>query len=284
MWFPVKKCRRHCNKQERRFDYRNSKSFVKTEKEFAISYGSGHAQGFVGIDSFSFGGHLVKNQAIGVAQWSGNRLGRDVDGIFGLGSPKLLIIEGSKTALQNMVEQGVIPKHQFSFLLRHFEGPSLLSIGGYDESLVNGSVHWAPVNHPSRWAVNVNGVSVGNKIVPSNTSALIDSGTSLLLISNSALDSIANLLKATKVRSGNYQVACEGLPDLEFSINGVNFAIENSEYALQDDDYTVDDGKCSLAIRGVDFEVWVLGDVFMRNKLVIFDADENKIGFATVKK
>ena len=248
MWFPVKKCRHRCNKHERRFDYRHSKTFVKTDNEFGISYGSGYATGFVGYDSVSFGGHLVKNQAIGVARWNDHSLGADIDGIFGLGSSKRSVIQNSKTALQNMVEQGVVPKNQFSFLLRHSEQQSVLTLGGYDESLVNGSVHWAPVNHPSRWAVRVDSISVGNKVLPSNTSALIDSGTSLIVVSTHAFDQIAALLKATQVPSGFYQIDCKGLPDIEFSINGIDFAIENSQYAIEDVDYTVDDGKCILGI------------------------------------
>lgn len=267
------------------FDFDASKTFIGTESYFSIMYGSGNAFGLVAYDSVSIGGHPVKNQTIGIVFSLSLDIDIPFDGVLGLGSSNLTSIENSKTVLENMVEQGVIPKNQFSFLLRHSNEQSVLSLGGYDESLIDGTMHWAPVTDVKRWTVNVDSMTVGDKVLQfSADKVLVDSGTSAITISTDAFTPIVGLLNATLAPSGNHQVECQGLPNVEFKINGVDFVVENSQYAVKDADKTIDPGKCVLAIVGQDIGFWVLGDAFMRNKLIAFDAEENRIGFGILKK
>ncbi|XP_033370812.1 pepsin A-like isoform X1 [Parus major] len=78
------------------------------------------------------------------------------------------------------------------------------------------------------------------------------------------------------------QISCEAvsnLPNLIFHIHGKEFPVPPRAYVLRSNGY------CSLGFQGMDVpteegELWILGDVFIREYYIIFDRANNKVGLS----
>ncbi|XP_066176497.1 pepsin A-like isoform X1 [Sylvia atricapilla] len=78
------------------------------------------------------------------------------------------------------------------------------------------------------------------------------------------------------------QIRCEAvsnLPSLIFHIHGQEFPVPPRAYVLRSNGY------CSLGLQGMDTpteegELWILGDVFIREYYVIFDRANNHVGLS----
>lgn len=94
--------------------------------------------------------------------------------------------------MENLNESSLLPQKFFSFRLSTNPGESGLTIGGVDnaaferETLVS-----VPVTDKGYWQVNLGGISRLNHTVPGsvNTPAIVDTGTTLILVSEAIADS-----------------------------------------------------------------------------------------------
>ena len=121
-----------------------------------------------------------------------------------------------------------------------------------------------------------------NEVLASDvTEALIDSATSGLYVPTPIFNRMKSLLNAKEVGPGLYQVECQGLPDIIFKINGVIFVVDYAQYALAPvNNPYIDAGKCQLEVYESSFPAFHLGNSFMKNKLVVFDSENKRMGFA----
>jgi len=82
--------------------------------------------------------------------------------------------------LQALKDNDSISSRVFSFQIKEAGEPSLLTIGGYDQSA---SLSWNPLVDTDYWSVKLSKVSIGGSEIPLSASkAIVDSGTSLLLV------------------------------------------------------------------------------------------------------
>ena len=124
-------------------------------------------------------------------------------------------------------------------------------------------------------------VSVGGTSYDSSTSAIVDSGTSLLTGPTKTVKTLAESVGAKRNVAGEYTVDCDAnLPDLTFTIGG-------NAYTLTGDEYVIKSGTtCLFAMMGLDVPrpagpLWILGDVFMRKFYTVFDYENEQVAFAT---
>jgi hypothetical protein len=66
-------------------------------------------------------------------------------------------------------------------------------------------------------------------------------------------------------------------PDLTFTFGGSEkFVLSSHDYLLKDSA----SGKCIPLIMPSGFDLWIMGDVFLRKYYTVFDMDNERVGFA----
>jgi hypothetical protein len=124
-----------------------------------------------------------------------------------------------------------------------FAQNGLLSFGGLpDSSWYTGSISWVPrvMTSPlnSWWSVDVQQVTFGSvKATGADSYAIVDTGTTLILIDNSIFNPIYDSVSGSSIdsTSGLWSIPCSAvssLPDLTFVMNGYDFSLTPSQYIL----------------------------------------------------
>jgi hypothetical protein len=154
-------------------------------------------------------------------------------------------------------------------------------LGGTDPAYYTGDIAWVPLLSADYWRITVDSITVdGSEVTtPDQRTAIVDSGTSLLVGPEDAVASITSALNATENFAGEYFVDCDAeLPTMVIYINGLPYQIDGADLILESG------GECLLLIMGLDLTGtgvdWILGDVFMRKYYSVFDYANQQVGFA----
>jgi hypothetical protein len=286
LWVPAKDCS-NCGGsiigRKSKYDRTKSSTYVVDDAPFAIQYGSGPVSGNWSVDTANMAGLDIEAQrfaevkdasGLGVAYKAGH-----FDGILGLAFDSISI-DKTPTPFKNLIDQGKVDKGVFAFYLGD-EADGELTIGGWDESKYTGDLTWVPLSSATYWEIAMDDVSVGGTSYASSTSAIVDSGTSLLTGPTKTVKTLAESVGAKRNIAGEYTVDCDAsLPDLTFTIAG-------EAYTLTGDEYVIKSGTtCLFAMMGLDVPrpngpLWILGDVFMRKFYTVFDYENEQVAFAT---
>jgi len=299
-----------------------SYSSYTTDYSWSIKYGSGDVSGYKAKDTVILGGNIVTDQTFALATtWTKNMVscGEKHSGILGF-AMKAASSDKSNTVLENMYNQGLISKKIFSVALKNTSvgQQSVLIIGEPDPEYYRGNIINSSVLEPTTvgmWLTEMTGVLRTNAAVTNLTDttvswisscksaypciALLDTGTSYLLMPSTAYNSFVNeLITISKnINSSKYchtsprgnficlKSVVESLPTLWFQIGGYALPLHASSYFLDEDCNEGDDYTC-LAIAESptesSYEYYILGDVFLRRYYVIFDESESTLGFASM--
>jgi len=286
LWVPkegCKNCGRRFIAKKEKYNSSKSSSYEEDGADFLITYGSGTVTGDWAYESVKLGEVEVKHQPFAEIQDAGGlglayTIGK-FDGILGLAFPSISI-DGKTTILENAQQQKAIPEPVFSFYLGD-EADGELTFGGYDSTKFEGELEWVDLLSPTYWLIPVDTINSGKNLLESQTSAVVDSGTSLMVGPSKTVRKIARSIGAKSNGAGQYMLDCDkkdSMPEIIFSING-------SEYTLEGKDVVIEsNGACLLAFMGVDMPPpnpeWILGDVFMRKYYTVFDFGKERVGFA----
>ena len=268
--------------------------------------------GIVGTERVTFAGITIEGQTIGVVEeavWHGDT---QSSGLVGLAFPSLTsVINGTNSTedvqssgakfnpvFTNMyMEEKVAPL--FSLALDRSEKTGgLLAIGGLPPvkhspafESVPMELTDTPTNTPTVkassgsytfYTVSVAGLKYGENA--NNLSApdhyIVDSGTSLIF----APDHISNSINALfdppailKAHQGEYVVKCDAsIPRVGVTIGRQTFYINPLDLIHRRQDGTCGTGIGSSKLTGM----LVLGDVFLRNVLAVFDVGASEMRFA----
>ncbi|XP_038675205.1 pepsin A-like [Scyliorhinus canicula] len=286
LWVPSIYCNAASCTKHRRFYPNRSSTYSTHNQRVSIQYGTGAMNGILGYDTVRIANMAIRNQEFGLATSEpGGFFGYvKFDGILGMGYQSLAA-SGATTVFHNMLAQHLVDQHLFSVYLSRENGQSGSEIlfGGIDSSHYTGQIHWVPVTREAYWQINIDRVTINGQVVACDggCAAIVDTGTSLLVGSTSAIDTIQNRIGATEGYYGMYSIDCNkvnSMPDVVFTINGMDFPLPAQAYTLKSS-YN-GQVSCSSGFGGGGGGLWILGDVFIGEYYTIFDHGNNRVGLA----
>jgi len=297
LWMPQKGCTHcgYCNPLTKntslckdKYDSSKSDDYEEDGADFEIQYGSGSVKGVFSKDTVTLAQDIaVHHQRFAeVSDAGGMGVGYVMgkfDGILGLAFDTIAI--GKTTVFGGAIEQGLVKDPVFAFYLGD-EGDGELTLGGYDETKFEGDdLKYVNLDKATYWQIKLDGISLGDAYSTDSTTAIVDSGTSLLTGPSAEIAKIALAVGAKPNVVGEYTVDCkdvDSIPDIHFTIDGVEYSLAGSDLVIQASNV------CLFAMMGMDIPApgpqWILGDVFMRRWYTVFDMGEERIGFAKAVK
>ncbi|KAF6333433.1 hypothetical protein mRhiFer1_008191 [Rhinolophus ferrumequinum] len=154
---------------------------------------------------------------------------------------------------------------------------------GGDPSDYEGDLKWVPVTKPDCWQISMDSISVNGKVITCDggCQVVVDTGTALLI---GPKDPILNILKinAEDTNTSEHIIdynTINTLPDIVFTINGSQYPVPARAYIQE-----VDSDICysKFESTSLNWDLWVLGDVFLRLYFTVFDRANGRIGLAPV--
>jgi len=294
LWVPSAKCRGFnlpCL-LHRRYASQHSRTYVQDDTPFAIKYGSGSMTGFISRDKLSVGGVEVANTtfAEATAEPGVAFLMSKFDGILGLAFAAISV-DGMLPVFDQMLKQRLLAEPLFAFWLSKdvaSERGGVLMLGGIDPAYYTGALHYVPLTRKAYWQFELDAISVGGKSLVARTTAIADTGTSLLVGPTADVNKLVQALglSVSGATMGQHTLPCSEiskLPPISFRINGREFELQPEDYVFKVEAY----GKaaCLLGVSAMDMPppagpLWIMGDVFLSKYFTVFDAGNARIGFA----
>ncbi|KAM9325265.1 pepsin A-like [Gastrophryne carolinensis] len=286
LWVPSVYCSSPACTNHHRFDPQQSSTFQGTNTPLSIQYGTGSMTGILGYDTVQVGNLQITNQMFGLSESEpGNFLTYSpFDGILGLAYPSIASSQATPV-FDNMWSQGLIPYDYFSFYLSSQEqSGSFVLFGGTDNQYWSGNLNWIPLSSESYWQITVDSISVGGQVIATSFQAIVDTGTSLLSGPPNPISNIQYYIGASQDSSGQYVINCNNIsnmPTVVITINGIQYPLSPSAYVRQNQE------GCTSGFQAMNLptnsgDLWILGDVFIRQYYVVFDRANNNVAMAPV--
>uniref|UniRef100_F6TBJ5 Pepsin A n=1 Tax=Equus caballus TaxID=9796 RepID=F6TBJ5_HORSE len=296
LWVPSTYCSSLACSDHNRFNPEDSSTYEATSESISITYGTGSMTGVLRYNTVRVSTcWLTTSSCPAPGPASGDPGGHipssflyyaPFDGILGLAYPSISS-SGATPVFDNIWDQGLVSQDLFSvYLSSDDESGSMVIFSGIDSSYYSGSLCWVPVSEEAYWQITVDSITMNGESIACSggCQAIVDTGTSLLAGPPSAIDNIQSYIGASEDYSSEAVISCssiDSLPDIVFTINGVEFHLSPSAYILEEDD------SCISGFEGMDLdtssgELWILGDVFIRQYFTIFDRANNQICLAPV--
>mmetsp|Transcript_52265 Transcript_52265/g.114724 ORF Transcript_52265/g.114724 Transcript_52265/m.114724 type:complete len:422 (+) Transcript_52265:86-1351(+) len=245
-----------------------------------VEFAMGSATGMFARDQVCLGGDIcAPADFMELTEESDNPFkDADWDGVLGLG---LQVSDAPDfNIFKQMVANKVVNRPVFSvFLGKTMNDDSELTFGDYKEKRMASPMHWVSVSAPGYWQVPFDQVVIDGKATSlcsakTGCQAVLDTGSSLLMVPNRLLASLQQQLKVDDNCTHWSQV-----PPLGFQFGNVTFTLQPDDFV----DKSKKDG-CWLHMMGIGDtgrgEIFVLGMPFLRAFYTSYDVENKKVGFA----
>lgn len=266
-----------------KYDAKKSKTYKNYNKTLPLFYGQGRAIGEVSSDSVNIADEQVKDQYFLSVIKDTDFDNLKADGILGMGPG----YGGSAypPLMYSMINQKIINESIFSVFLSP------------DDSDVNSCVLFGEVNlkkyakkdseivymktlNDGYWSTRLNSITVKNtKIFQSSYSAILDTGTSLIMGPEHEINQVLKLIKKgnnCEYKDDYWFCDCdktEDYPSIHINLSGNEFEIVPENYILKSS------GKCRVLIKAdKTLNMWILGDVFLRRYYTVYDLGNLRVG------
>ncbi|XP_011956938.2 pregnancy-associated glycoprotein 9 isoform X1 [Ovis aries] len=283
LWVPSNFCTSPACSTQARFRYRQSSTFWLTNRTFCITYGSGGLKGVVAHDTVRIGNLVSTDQPFGLTLKEYGFENIPFDGVLGLNYPNISF-SGAVPIFDKLKNEGAILEPVFAFYFSKDEQEgSVVMFGGVDHRYYEGELNWVPLTKAGDWIVRLDRISIGRKVIAcsGDCEAVVDTGTAFIGGPRKLVKKIQKLIGARR-RGNKYTISCSKintLPSVTFTINGINYPMPGPAYILKDDA-----GRCSTTFQEnrvrLSTESWLLGNVFLRVYLSVFDRGNDRIGLA----
>ncbi|CAK7269586.1 hypothetical protein SEPCBS119000_003644 [Sporothrix epigloea] len=249
---------------------------------WSISYGDGStANGDIYTDKVKIGGVTVTKQAVELAQ---EAVGfSNCDGLLGLAFDS--INQASPNTVQTFFgnAQSKLDSPVFTADLKH-DAPGTYDFGYIDSSLYTGSITYEDIDSSDGfWSWTSSGYAIGsNKFVSSSITGIADTGTTLLLLSNSIVKAYYKKVSTSYYSStyGAYVFPCSTtVPSFTFGVGSLRIVIpaDYMNYGPAEEGSSTCYGGLQ---KGGDQNIF--GDIALKSAFVVFNgASSPTIGWAT---
>lgn len=255
-------------------DYDPSKSTTAkdTGDPFKIEYLDGtNYKGEYYLDTVQFadGGPSLSDFYFAKADLSASHGLLGIADLFDSGSRK------DSNFIWSLQEQGYIPRASYSLFLGPDHGTGSVIFGGIDTEKYEGDLATYDVStYQLDSRVPVESVNVNGKIIPQLGEYVLDSGTTLGLVSKELFDELVIAFNVTSKNGYNY-VDCnqpsDKFIDFNFGQNTISVPYSNA--------LSRHGNVCWLGFEYSD-GTQILGDAFLRNAYVYFDFTDKTISLA----
>ncbi|KAG0323763.1 hypothetical protein BGZ99_002517 [Dissophora globulifera] len=279
IWIPSSTCKTKACKAHSQFDATKSSTYKKDSRTWNIQYGEGSsANGILASDIVSVGGVNIR-QTIGIAtNETDDFAGVPDDGVFGLGFSSLESVQGVQTFMDNAIASKAVSLPVVSAFLpsvrRNNGTGGYFLFGAIERARYLGELTSVPVTKPGYWQVHVADVKVAGVSLNIAAEAIIDTGSTLALLSVDAAALVHSKIKGAQYsdEQGGWLVPCaltKSSQSVSFNMGKTDFNIAMADLAwgpLPND--TV---NCYSGLQGSSFGLWILGDMFVKNNYCVFD-------------
>lgn len=269
---------------------------------FALSYDSGIASGFIYDDSIIIAGFETQNFEFGVADHVPDLFQHyGFSGVLGLPADNASIT-GLVNAVSFLSENGDIDSSKFTICMGEYDSDEmndgLLFMGSTMDTLHSGEIYTSPIIEEavSHWEFKIDAVYVDDFQMSfdtleindehTNTSriGLLDSGTTSLILSVKDANTLHSFFRQSITDGENYAILCNETLQFDLEISNKNWSLTPDMYIGTRYPVSSDlEGYCISNIQGIDSNAdgaWILGILFMENKYVEFDYENQWIGLA----
>jgi hypothetical protein len=283
------------------FDPTKSSTFQNVSgSTWKVTYGDqSSASGTVGTDNVTVGGLTIKNQAVELANQLSTQFVSDSgsSGLLGLAFGKLNTVKPTpvKTPVENMIAQDDIPANMelFTAYLGSWrdaaepdKGQSFYTFGYIDQDTVAATgqqIAYTPVdNSQGFWMFNSPSYSVnGQSTTQSGNKAIADTGTTLMLCSDTFVEAVYNAIPGATYdsQSQGYIFPASTTAD---QLPVVTVAVGDNQYTIQKEDLSFADAGNGMVYGGIQsrgtMTFDILGDVFLKAVYAIFDVGNTQFG------
>ncbi|EDW67923.1 cathepsin D [Drosophila virilis] len=284
-WLPSSNCpdSNIACQQHSRYKAHKSKSYVKNGRNFSLAYGNGHVSGYLSQDTLRIADVVVPDLIFGetLSHHQATFIPTSFDGIVGLGF-RQIAWKNSTPFLELFCQQHLVKRCLFSVYLRRMAGELYggeITFGGIDHSRYKGALDYVPLSKVGYWQFVMSGVSVGNKKIDGRVNAILDTGTSLVLMPRRIFEQLQQAIGAT-IKNKTYIVSChwDYLQDVQFHIGDRKYALTAADYVVSLE--TANETICASGFVPIESDFWVLGDIFLTRVYSVYDVEAERIGFA----
>ncbi|EAR92323.1 eukaryotic aspartyl protease (macronuclear) [Tetrahymena thermophila SB210] len=304
LWLPQDQCQQ-CTFANSRYTCQTNTCSNTTQD---IAYGQGKVKGYNSKDLITVGNKSTFYPFLSVFQ-AQDLDGFQSDGIMGMGVSK-------KDSLVNkLYMEKKIEKNQFSFKLSSIDlsqyskdqqnmatdKNSQLILGGYDDQLISeDSINYFQVVSKSYWAIKMRSARYNKQDIFNGKNelrlALIDTGTSLIHMPTADYQAFNRTVLEKSSNKGCFEFGllicvCNQKQIPNFPTISLTFTdVDNNDQIINIlPEYYImyQDGFCVYLVAefpdmGIN-NMWILGDVFMRQTYNIFDYDRQAIGIVNLQ-
>jgi len=273
------------------YDSSKSSTYHSVGGSFQIKYGDGSGcSGVYGNDTLIWGNLTIPLVEFALVDLLfGDVVDDPMSGLIGLAF-QATSVDNVPTPLEILFAVKLEAEQVFSLFLTNFPSDqSALTIGGLDSTKYVGNITYNAVipigtANVGFWMIKMDKLVVENTTIISNQNIIIDSGTTLVVISTPAYNALLLNLGINNAVDSGGNIDCSyqsSLPNVLFYFNGTSFPLSPNYYILPSSP------NCAFGFQGDDSLVnsgnsWIAGDVFMRAYYSIFDIANMQVGFANL--
>ncbi|KAG9315255.1 acid protease [Chiua virens] len=268
----------------------SSNTFVQSNQQFQVTYGSGAVKGLLCQDNINIAGLALTNHTFGVATAESVQFASTTtpfDGLMGLAQSTLSqekVLTPVESLAQNKLIQAPITSFKIPRLADQLNDGEI-TFGGMDPTkfVSNTLVTFPNVNTQGFWegamdAITINGTSTGL----TGRTAILDTGTTLILAPPADAQQVMQSLGGACDQQ-QCTIPCTTQASLALSFKNASFPIDPRDLAVLPVDLNNPTGACTAGIQpqqiGAATE-WLVGDVFLKNAYFSTNVATNQISLA----